>query len=117
MPTQQDLDRQVRRRAVGRTITEICHDLAVVPGFCTPAFWNGLFEIMHYFGGNVATLMREKTHREQTFILEQDKKQDSTWHWLQLKPDEIRQVLGFFIGEPPVNPFCDPSAPLATGPP
>ena len=117
MPTLEELERRVRRRAVGSTITEICRDLAVVPGFCTSAFWNGIFEIMHYFGGNVATLMREKTHREQAFILEQDKKLDSTLDWLQLKRDEIRQVLGFFIGEPPVDPFADPIAPLATGPP
>jgi hypothetical protein len=34
----EELDRQVRRRAVGRTIGEICRDLAVVPAFCTPAF-------------------------------------------------------------------------------
>ena len=54
MPTLEELERQVRRRAFGRTIAEICLDLAVVPGFCTPAFWNGLFEIMHYFGGDVA---------------------------------------------------------------
>jgi hypothetical protein len=117
MPTQQDLDRQVRRRAVGRTIAEICNDLAVVPGLCTPAFWNGIFEVMHYFGGSVETVMREKTRREQAFILEQDKKLDSTWDWLRLKRDEIRKVLGFFIGEPPVDPFGAPDTPLATGPP
>jgi hypothetical protein len=35
--------------------------------------------------------------------------------WLRLKPDEVRQVLGFFIGEPPVDPFCAEA--LATGPP
>jgi hypothetical protein len=113
MPTPEELDRQVRRRAVGRTITEICNDLAVVPGLCTPAFWNGLFEVMHYFGGSVETLMRTKTRREQAFILEQDKKLDSTWGWLRLKRDEIRQALGFFIGEPPSLPV----AALATGPP
>jgi hypothetical protein len=117
MPTQQELDRQVRRRAVGRTITEICRDLAVVPGLCTSAFWNGIFEVMHYFGGSVETLMREKTRREQAFIREQDKKLGSTLDWLHLKRDEIRQVLGFFIGEPPVDPYSDLPAPLATGPP
>jgi hypothetical protein len=116
MPTPEELDRQVRRRAVGRTITEICRDLAVVPGFCTAAFWNDLFQFMHYFGGSVETLMREKTHREQKFIQEQDKKLGSTWDWLRLKRDEIRQVLGFFIGEPPVDPFSATTA-LATGPP
>jgi hypothetical protein len=117
MPTLEDLERQVRRRAVGRTIAEICGDLAVVPGFCTPAFWNGLFEVMHYFGGSVANVMRERTHREQAFIQEQDKKLGSTLDWLHLKRDEIRQVLGFFIGEPPVDPFSARAAPLATGPP
>ena len=50
--------------------------------------------------------MREKSRREQAFIQEQDRKLDSTWDWLQLKRDEIRQILGFFIGEPPVDPFA-----------
>jgi hypothetical protein len=117
MPTLEELERQVRRRAVGRTITDICRDLAVVPGFCTPAFWNDMFQVMHYFGGSVETLMREKAHREQKFIQEQDRKLDSTWDWLRLKRDEIRQVLGFFIGEPPVDPFSAPAEALATGPP
>jgi hypothetical protein len=123
MPSMEELERQVRRRAVGRTIDEICRDLAVVPGFCTPAFWNDMFQVMHYFGGSVETLMREKARREQAFIQEQDKKLDSTWDWLHLKRDEIRQALGFFIGERPVDPFgqspalcAHPAAP-ATGPP
>jgi hypothetical protein len=116
MPTPEELDRQVRRRAVGRTIAEICGDLAVVPAFCTPAFWSDIFQVMHYFGGDVVTVMREKSRREQAFIQEQDRKLDSTWDWLRLKRDEIRQVLGFFIGEPPVDPFSAPEA-LATGPP
>ena len=116
MPTPEDLDRQVRRRSIGRTIGEICGDLAVVPGHCTPAFWNGLFELMHYFGsrGVVVTVMKEKAHREQAFIQEQDKKLGSTLDWLHLKRDEIRERLGFFIGEPPVDPFAGA---LATGPP
>jgi hypothetical protein len=117
MPTLEDLERQVRRRAVGRTIAEICGDLAVVPGFCTPAFWSDMFQVIHYFGGDVATLMRKKSRREQAFIHEQDRKLDSTWDWLQLKRDGIRQVLGFFIGEPPVDPFSAPAEALATGPP
>jgi hypothetical protein len=118
MPTLQDLERQVRRRAIGRTIAEICNDLAVVPGLCTPAFWNGVFEIMHYFGGDgVATVMKKRSRRQEAFIQEQDKKLGSTMDWLHLKRDEIRQVLGFFIGEPPVDPFSDPAAAPATGPP
>jgi hypothetical protein len=117
MPTLEDLERQVRRRAIGRTIAEICNDLAVVPGFCTPAFWSDLFQVIHYFGGDVGTVMREKAHRVQAFIQEQDRKLDSTLDWLHLKRDEIRHVLGFFIGEPPVDPFAQALAPYAPAPP
>jgi hypothetical protein len=114
MPSPEELDLQIRRRTVGRTIGDICLDLAVMPGLCTGAFWNHLFELMHYFGGSVVNVMREKTRRVQAFIQEQDKKLGSTLDWLHLKRDEIRQVLGFFIGETPVDPFA---APPTTGPP
>ena len=112
MPSIRDLERQVRRRPLGRTILDICLDLAVVPGFCTSEFWNELFDAMHHFGGSVATLMRQKSHREQSFA----KQQDSNWDWLRMKRDTLRQTLGFFIGEPPVNPL-QPAAAIATGPP
>ena len=123
MPTPEDLERQVRRRALGRTIGEICLDLAVVPGFCTSSFWNDVFTIMWQYGGNVSALMQQKARRREAFIQEQDKKLGSSWDWLQLKRDQLRQVLGFFIGEPPVDPFDQSSAPsvpvaaAATGPP
>ena len=116
MPTAQDLERQVRRRPLGRTILDICLDLAVVPGFCTGEFWNELFDAMHYFGGSVATLMQQRTRREQAFAQQQDRVRGSNWDWLRLKRDAARQVLGFFIGEAPVDPL-EPEAAIATGPP
>jgi hypothetical protein len=116
MPTLEDLERQVRRRPVGRTIQDICLDLAVVPGFCHGAFWNHLFDIMNYFNGSVARLMQQKSRRQHAFVQQQDRRPDSNWDWLHLKRDELRQVLGFFIGEPPVNPL-DPAAAIATAPP
>ena len=113
MPTMQELERQVRRRPLGRTILDICLDLAVVPGFCTGAFWNELFDTMHRFGGSVATLMQQKSRREQAFDKLLDRRRGSNWDWLRLKRETTRQVLGFFIGEPPV----DPLEAIATGPP
>jgi len=109
-PSEQDIEHQVRHRPIGRTIFDICLDLAVVPGFCTGEFWNELFEIMQAFGGSVAELMLERCRRERAFAKQQDRIPGSNWDWLGMKRDGIRQVLGFFIGEPPVNP-------LATGPP
>ena len=38
---------------------------------------------MHYFGGRRRQRNAEKTHREQAFIKEQDKKLDSSWDWLR----------------------------------
>jgi hypothetical protein len=111
----EELERQVRRRPVGRTIFDICLDLAVVPGFCHSAFWNGLFELMTCFGGSIDRLMREKARRA-AFGKEQERKRGSTWDWLHVKPDTVRRVLGFFIGEPLVNPL-DPAAAIATCPP
>src|SRR5690348_12823320 len=68
MPTVDELVRQIRRRSVGRTLSDICLDLAVVPGFCTSDFWNDLFEIMYYTPGKgVVLLMQEKHRREQAF--------------------------------------------------
>ncbi|HTI02398.1 MAG TPA: hypothetical protein VL752_15725 [Acidisoma sp.] len=116
MPTEQDLDRQVRRRPIGRTIFDICSDLAVVPAFCHSGFWNTLFEAMHFFGGSVTRLMQEKTARRDAFIRQQDRIIGSNWDWVNLSRDALRAVLGFFIGEPPVNPFAPDAAP-ATGPP
>ena len=123
MPTLKDFEAQVRRRPLGRTLVEICLDLAVVPGFCTGSFWNELFEGIRYYGGNVGTLMQEKSRREVAFCKEQDKKMGCNWDWQKMGRDALHRVLGFFIGEmagdllePPAAPGA-PGAAAATGPP
>ena len=116
MPTLEDLERQVRRRPVGLTITDICRDLAIAPKFCTVYFWDDLLAIMRLLGGNLAALMEQNRDNAKAFDKQEDRKRDRNWDWLTLKRDGLRKVLGFFIGEPPVNPF-DPAAAIATGPP
>jgi hypothetical protein len=120
MPTFEDLEREARRSPVGRTMLKICLDLAVVPGLCHTAFWNELFDVIIYFSsnrlGSIDRLMRVKARRRAAFANEQDRNPKATWDWMNLSPDALRQVLGFFIGEPPVNPL-DPAAALATAPP
>jgi hypothetical protein len=121
MPTLAELDRQVRRRPIGSTITAICLDLAVMPGLCNSRFWIQMSTMMHYLGGSVVSVMREKQRREQAFVRQQERIVDSDWTWTDVTRDLIRQVLGFFIGEDPVDPFADSPTPftaaLATGPP
>jgi hypothetical protein len=121
-PTLQQLEAQVRRRPLGRTIVDICLDLAVVPGFCTGTFWNELFDIMQRHRGRVANLMRERFRREQALHRQQDRMPTQGLDWSHLRRQMVRQALGFFIGEPPVLPLHlpppgAPAAAIATGPP
>jgi len=116
MPTLEELERQIRRQPMGRVFLAIALDFAVVPGLCHPGLWNALFEIFTWFGGNTNRLLRERTRRRAAFEHEQDRNPKATWDWLNPTRDALRQALGFFIGEPPINPL-DPAAALATAPP
>jgi hypothetical protein len=123
MPTSQELEAQVRRRPIGRTLVEICLDLAVVPGFCAGPFWNTLFDSIRLHGRSVAALMQEKLRRQEAFCKELDNKPGSNWDWLEMGREAVRRVLGFFIGEAADDAF-DPIpdrhariAAVATGPP
>jgi hypothetical protein len=116
MPTLEDLERQIRRQPIGRAFLAICLDLAVVPGFCHSEFWNALFDITTYFGSGINRLMQQKARRREAFAREQDRRFDNNWDWLNMSRDGLHQVLGFFIGEPPINPL-DPAAAIATAPP
>jgi hypothetical protein len=60
--------------------------------------------------------MRTKARRREAFANQQDRVRGANWDWLRLKRDDLRNVLGFFIGEPPIDPF-DPAAAIATAPP
>jgi hypothetical protein len=115
IPSLQQLQAQVRRRPLGRTIVDICLDLAVVPGFCTGAFWNELFDLTRRHGGSIAVLVRERWRREQAFSQEQDRHPTPGWNWWNPTRAILRQALGFFIGEELSAPPA--AAALATGPP
>ena len=123
MPTLEELEAQVRRRPLGRTLVEICLDLAVVPGFCTGAFWNTLFDSIRLHGGSLGTLMQTKMQREKAFSREQDRKVGSNWDWQTMGRDALRRALGFFIGEAadgtfgPLPELSAAGAARATGPP
>jgi hypothetical protein len=122
MPTLEQLEAQVRRRPLGRTIVDICLDLGVAPGFCTGTFWNTLFDAIRLYGGSIATLMQEKMHRQEAFCEEQDRKPGSNWDWQAMGREALRRVLGFFIGEADdsFNPITQPypwASAVATGPP
>ena len=116
IPTPEELDAEVRRRPVGRTILSICMDLAVIPGVCTGPFWNQISDTLMNYGGSFTTLFKMREHRATSFQKERDKKPD-TWGFAWRHPplETVRQVLGYLIGEAPI---VDPPGPLlATAPP
>jgi hypothetical protein len=117
--TLKELERQVRRRPIGRTIADICLDLAVVPGLCTGTFWNQLFDAMRCHGGSPGIMLRDRYHREQAFHRQQDKSPNQNWDFSDRRRNMPGQVLGFFIGEQPVlpSPTSATIAAAATGPP
>jgi hypothetical protein len=121
LPPMEAIEAEVRRSPVGRTIAAICRDLGISPSLCDGMFWNRLFDAVRIYRGSFGSLVLEVKRREQRFDQEE-------WKHPGLElPEEsrggIRRVLGFFIGEPPVDPFAVVAAPMApvaaaaTGPP
>jgi hypothetical protein len=121
LPRMEAIEAEVRRSPVGRTIAAICRDFGISPSLCEGMFWNRLFDAIHFHRGNLGRYVQEVKRREQRF-----EKEDWKHPGLEL-PEEtrsgIRRVLGFLIGELPVDPFAIAAAPrapvaaAATGPP
>ena len=101
IPTLTELESQVRRRSIGRTIAEICLDLGVSPASCDGACWHELYLAMTNFGGDFHQFHEVQTRRREAFKKERKKRPD-TWNWqLWDKPrDGVRQMLGYILGEP-----------------
>ena len=101
MPTMQELESQVRRRSVGRTIAEIALDLGVAPSLCEGGIWNEIFEALMYFGANLAQFFAVQLRRRQTFQHERDNRRNN-WaaDWRDRPRDAVRDLLGCLLGDP-----------------
>jgi hypothetical protein len=105
IPTLRELEAEIRRRPIGRTIAQICQDLAVIPGFCTGHFWNEIFETLQCYGGSLTALYETRGRHERTFRRERDKRPETwDWNYRDLRRDPVRQLLGHLIGEKPPDP-------------
>jgi hypothetical protein len=121
LPPMEAIEAEVRRSPVGRTLAAICRDLGISPSLCDSTFWNRLFDAIRLYRGSLGSLVLEVKRREQRF-----EKEEWKHPGLELPEetrDGIRRVLGFCIGETPVDPFAIAAAPgapvaaAATGPP
>ena len=125
------LDAEVLRRPIGQSIVAICRDFGISPSLCEGAFWNRVFMAIHCYRGNLSNVVLEMQRREKQFDKDYWKHPDLPLP--EQTREGIRRVLGFRIGEPPVDPFRPvpapdapasvaaapsvPVAPAATGPP
>ena len=103
MPSMAEIEAEVRRMPVGRTIMLICQDFGVCPGICTVPFWNRLFDVFRRYGGHLGQLMQESRRRAIAFERKElDHRQDLTWP--EQTREGVKRILGFFLGETPVGP-------------
>ena len=101
IPSLKELEAQVRRRSIGRTIGEICLDLGISPAVCGGEIWWEISEIFQHFDGNFSHFNETHRNRRKAFDKERQR-QPQTWTYdLWDKPrDAMRDMLGYVIGEP-----------------
>ena len=98
-PTLKELESQVRRRAIGRTIAEICLDLGIT--VCDGETWDDILQALTHFGANLAQFFGVRNRRRETFQEERDKRPETwTFDWRDRPKDAIRQLSGSLLGEP-----------------
>lgn len=109
MPTPDELAKEVRRRSIGRTISYICMDIGLVPGFCGGTAWMQVYNILGHYNGSISRMYKVRERREQTFRRERDRRPD-TWHinWQDFRDETVRLALGCKIGEPVPDGFDGP---------
>ncbi|MEI7714103.1 MAG: hypothetical protein WCI94_21895 [Rhodospirillales bacterium] len=102
MPTLKELESQVRRRSVGRTVAEICLDLGIAPSTCDGGFWFELYEILVHFGGNFEHVFGVQQRRKTSFQKERNNR-PGTWSsdWRDKTKEAVRELLGYLLGESP----------------
>ena len=121
LPSMEEIEAEVRRSPLGRTIALICRDLGISPSLCDGAFWGRIFDAIRLYRGSIGSVVLEMADRVQRF--EKDEWKRPGLQLPEFTRDSIRRVLGFRIGEPPVDPFAIVAAPgagvaaAATGPP
>jgi len=103
MPSMAEIEAEVRRAPIGRSLVLICRDFGIAPSLCAVPFWNRLFDAFRQYGGSLGQLVLEMRRRAEVYEKhELDRRPELGW------PEEsragVQRVLGFFIGETPVGP-------------
>lgn len=121
LPTLEQLVAEIRRRGIGRTLADICHDLGVAPELCDYRFSRDLLDMIQWYGDRHMRFLVRFYHR--TIALDSEPLGDRHPSLPERDWDAMQRKLGFAIGERwPVMPVFLPATPIAhaaaaTGPP
>ena len=107
LPSMEQLLAEVRRRPIGQTIVEILCDLGVSFTLCSGSFGTRIMHAIRWYNGSLGTYMNEMGQRQRKFADLRDRNQ----HLPAPANNRARveSAVGFFVGDPMVNP-CDPAA-------
>ena len=112
LPTLKELVAQIRRRGIGRSIVDICHDLGVSPALCERRFAIALLDVIPWYRGDLGHYLMRFRNRVPTL----DPELDGTppLRLPERHNDAIQRMLGFAIGDRwPVMPQLLPAEPIA----
>ena len=101
--TMAQIEAQVRRAPVGRSLVLICQDMGVFPGICRNWLWSGLFDAIRWYGGSLRQLIEEQIRRE-TALARGELDRNRELDWPRDTQEGLIEVFGFLAGDPPVNP-------------
>ena len=120
-PTLEQFEADIRRRPIGHAMADICLDLGVSANLCDGPFWTALYCAITWYRGNFNRYYTDIHAREASFANAMDRDRTLGLDWPEHTGEGVRRVLGFLIGEYPVDPFSPPPlgvvAAVATGPP
>ena len=128
IPSMRAIEAEVRSRPIGRTLVAISLDFGLAPLLCAAPFGTDLFNLFRWYGGSFGKYFMEIRRREKRFDQLELDHNPALGRPAQTR-DEVRQILGFFAGEHPFDPFAPQPGPApspapgmvpaaaATGPP
>ena len=96
LPTLAELEAEARRRKPGALIADICRDLGIDPSLCGMPFWNALWPIIAWSGGNLR-FMKDFMRCRRAF--EPQMNRTPPLCMPEQTREGIERMLGFFIGE------------------
>ena len=81
LPRMADIEAEVLRSPIGRTIAAICRDLGISASLCDGMFWNAVCDAIEWYRGSLANFIIEMKQRERRFGQEEWPLRRRKWNY------------------------------------